>query len=231
MLLSAHIAEVGTAKAVSALRARPRPGTIDGLRWAESWLMSPLRTGPSTLPSTEVNGACLVACWDDDEALDRFLSHPLAKPYEDGWRARFEPVRTVGAWPGLLDLPRQERATGDQPVAVLTMARTRLRRMRPFAAAAAAAEREAFYHPAFLAGCSLLHPPNLVATFSVWRNAREMRQYTVGSYPGGHLRAMRAHDERVFHHETVFVRLLPYAAEGRWNGHNPLALPKPVATH
>jgi len=220
MLLSVHLADLGIGPAIAALRSRPDPAAIDGLRYAETWLMTPLRTG--LLPGMKVTGAALITAWDDDESLDRFGSHPSAWPYQRGWRARFEPVRTVGAWPPLPDLPRQERPTGDDPVAVLTIARMRLRRAGAFAAAAAAAEREARSHPAFLAGTSLMHPPNLISTFSLWRSAREMRQYTVGSYPGGHLRAMRAHEERVFHHETVFVRLRPYAVEGQWDGRNPL---------
>ncbi|MDQ2838440.1 MAG: spheroidene monooxygenase [Actinomycetota bacterium] len=226
MLMSTHIVDVGYRKAVTAMRARPDPKVIDGLRYAETWLMSPLRTG--ILPSPEVNGVAMIAAWDDDDALDRFLSHPLAKPFENGWRARYEPVRTVGAWPPLPDLPRQEQPTDDQPVAVLTMARMRLPRVRAFAAAAAPAEREAQNHPAFLAGASLMRPPSLISTFTLWRNAREMRQYVVGSYPGGHREAMRKHEERVFHHETVFVRLRPYAVEGQWNGRNPLDMLEPL---
>jgi hypothetical protein len=228
MLMSAHIVDIGVRKAFGALRNRPDPRVIDGLRWAEAWLVSSLRTG--VMPSTEVSGVALLAAWDDDDSLDRFLAHPLAKLYEPGWRARFEPVRTVGAWPGLLDLPRREQPTGDQPVAVLTMARMRLARAGAFAAAAAPAEREAVYHPAFLEGASLMRPPNFISTFSLWRNAKEMRQYAVGSYPGGHIRAMQKHDERVFHHETVFVRLRPYAAEGKWNGRNPLDMLVPLST-
>lgn len=110
------------------------------------------------------------------------------------------------------------------------MARVRLRRMRKFAAAAAAAEREAVHHPAYLEGASLMHPPNLVSTFTLWRTVKEMRQYTAGSYPGGHVQAMKKHEEQVFHHETVFIRLRPYAVEGRWKGRDPLDLMEPLST-
>jgi len=234
VILSAHLAQAGARQALGYLRSRPAPKAIDGLRYAETFLMSPFRTG--ILPSRDVTGAALIAAWDDDDALDRFLDHPLAKRWEHGWRARLEPVRTVGAWPSLPDLPRQERPTDDEPVAVLTIARVRLARAGAFAMAAGEAERDALVHPAFLAGTSLIRPPNLVATFSLWRNAREMRTYAAGSYPGAHTRAMQAHEERVFHHETVFVRFRPYAAAGQWNGRNPLLMrkgnrpPSPVAS-
>lgn len=226
MIISAFVAETGMAKALRTVRSRPDPAEIDGLRYAETWTMSPLRSG--LLPSTQVDGVMLIAAWDDDEALDRFESHKLAQPYRQGWRARFTPVRTVGAWPTLPDLPRQERSTGDDPIAVLTMARMRLPRIGAFAAAAGPAEREARTHPAFLEGASLMHPPNLIATLTLWRNAKEMRKYTIGSYPGGHLGAMKKHEEQVFHHETLFVRLLPYAVEGQWRGRNPFDVQKPA---
>lgn len=231
MIMSAHIVNVSPPRAMAGLRAKPVPGVIQGLRYAESWLMSPLRTG--LLPSTKIEGIALIAAWDDDQSLDKFLCHPLAKLYEPGWRARFEPVRMVGAWPGLTDLPRSEQSTGDEPVAVFTVARMRLNRFPAFAKAAGPAEREAARHPGFLEGANLMHPPNQISTFTLWRTAREMRQYTVGTYPGGHRDAMKKNDDKVFHHETGFVRLRPYEVDGLWNGRNPLALrpkaPKVVA--
>ncbi|MER7845187.1 spheroidene monooxygenase [Kitasatospora sp. NPDC096077] len=219
-LMSVHIAEVGAREALTALRSRPDPAAVDGLRWSQTWLMQPLRTG--LVPGVKVTGVALLAAWEDDDSLDRFLSHPRVRIYRRGWNARFEPVRTIGSWPGLEDLPRQEQPVTDGPVAVLTMARVRANRAGPFLAAAAAAEREARTHPAFLAGTSLIRPPNLVSTLSVWRSTREMRDYTVSSYPGGHAQAMAAHADRAFHHETSFVRLRPYRSEGQWEGRDPL---------
>ncbi len=47
---------------------------------------------------------------------------------------------------------------------------------------------------------------------------------------GGHVRAMRKHEERVFHREAVFVWLRPYAVEGQSNGRNPLDILDPLST-
>ncbi|WP_394428732.1 spheroidene monooxygenase [Streptomyces sp. SGAir0957] len=225
-LMSLHLAEASPVQALRAVRSAPGPAELQGLRYAQTWLTSPLRAG--ALPSAKVTGVALIAAWDDERSLDRYLGHPSARVYREGWNARCEIVRTVGAWPGLPDLPRQEKPTDDDPVAVLTMARIRLHRWGPFAAAAGPAEREARRHPAFLAGTSLLRPPGSVATLSLWRTAREMRQYTVGSCPGGHAEAMRKHQEKEFHHETMFVRLRPYASEGRWGGRDPLGRTGPA---
>lgn len=230
MIMSLHLAEVSPGKAMSALRNGPKPEAHEGLQWASPFLMSPLRA-ESAMFDVKPTGAAMLAAWESDDALDRFLSHPRAKAYENGWRARFEPVRTVGAWPGLLELPRREIPVDDHPIGVLTLARVRLNKMVPFVAAASHAERDAVHHPAFLEGTSLIRPPNHVATFSLWRSVKEMRQYTVGSYPGGHVRAMKRHEEQDFHHETLFVRLRPYAVDGHWNGRNPLDMLKPLTTN
>lgn len=78
-------------------------------------------------------------------------------------------------------------------------------------------------HAGLLAATGLARPPRFVATFSLWRTPAEMREYAVGRTPGSHLHAIRAHNRDPFHHESVFVRFRPYAAQGRWDGFNPLA--------
>jgi hypothetical protein len=226
MLLSAHIAEVGVAKAMRALLSKPDSSEIEGMRYAQTWLTAELRSG--MLPSLTVTGVIMIAAWDDDESLDRFLHHKRAKPYEHGWRTRMRPARSIGVLAGLPDLPRQERPTGGHPVAALTMAKVRANRFLAFVKAAGAAEREAATHPGLLEGITLIRPPLVIGTFSLWRNAQDMRQYALGSYPGGHLAAIKTDRERQFHHEMSFSRHIPYAAEGRWKGRDPLATLQPA---
>lgn len=221
MILSAHIAEIDKVKALKAYQAAPDPAMIPGLRYANTFMTAELRKG--ILPSLNTTGVALICAWDDDEPLDRFLNHPLAGPYADGYRVRMRPVRSIGELPGLPDLPRREEATGDQPVAALTVGTVRASKFFQFVKAAGAAEREAAGHPGFLQGVTIMRPPFVISTFSVWRNVREMRNYVVGKYPGGHLRAMRQAEEHGFHHEMSFSRYLPYSAEGQWKGSNPLA--------
>lgn len=221
MLLSVHIAEVSVRKAFAALRLTPEPDAVQGLRYAGSWLTFPLRMGMKL--ELVPTGVLMLAAWDDDESLDKFLSHPCARPYRDGWRTRMTPARSVGTLPGLPDLPRQEQPTGDQPVAAFTLGRLRADKVIPFFATSAAAEREARTHPGLIEGVGIFRPPLAAGTFSLWRNAREMRQYAHGSYPGGHKNAIAVDRSRQFWHEMLFSRHLPYSAEGRWKGRNPLS--------
>jgi heme-degrading monooxygenase HmoA len=218
VFLSAHIAEVGYQEAIRGLLRKPDPARIRGMRYAETWLTTELRTG--LLPSLRPTGLALVTAWDDDDAFDRFLSHPSLAAFEGGLRMKLDPARSIGLLPGLPELPRQEKPTGAHPVAALTMATVRAGKFVPFAKAAGAAEREAAAHPGFLEGW---RPPFVVGTLTLWRNADQMRQYAHGSEPDGHARAMKADREKQFHREMFFSRYIAYEASGQWNGRNPLA--------
>jgi hypothetical protein len=220
MILSVHLAELGVRRALGTfLRARP---AADGLRWAELTIPAPL--GGGLLPAPHLGRVALLAGWDDDRALDGFLAtHPLAGRLAGGWHVRLRPLRVVGAWPQLPGLPRQDpEADGDGPVAVLTLGRLKLRRAGAFLLANRPAADHAMGDPAVLAATGLARPPRLVATFSLWSSVTAMRDYVTGP-DCGHSAALRAHTAQPFHHDSAFIRLRPYAAEGRWDGVEPLA--------
>jgi hypothetical protein len=107
---------------------------------------------------------------------------------------------------------------------VLTLGRVRVCRLLPFLRASARAEGAAVANPEMLAGTALARPPRLVCTFSLWRTAQAMRDYAQGDPGAGHPRAVAEHLRAPFHHESVFVRLRPYASSGAWEGRDPLAV-------
>jgi hypothetical protein len=222
MIVSVHLADLSPRAALGVLLRPPRPSDVPGLTYAETTTTAAL--GEPLLPPRRVGQLGMIAAWDDDAALDRFLAgHPLAKRFAGGWQVRLQPLRVFGAWAGMPGLPSQPLPVEDrEPVGILTLGRLRLRRLADFRRTAAPAEADAIRHQALLAGTGLARPPRLVATFSLWRSAAAMREYAVG--PGGpHAAALQADRERPFHHESAFVRLRPYASQGAWNGRNPLA--------
>jgi hypothetical protein len=223
MIASLQLADVGRRAATVALRTRLSPASVPGLRYAETMIASSL--GGSLLPRPEPGRVGLFAAWDDEAALDRFLTdHPLAKRMSDGWHVRLEPLRVVGSWSRLPGLPSEECPIGGgDPVAVLTLGKLRLRRALPFLRASAAAERQAVDDGALLAATGLARPPRLVATFSLWRTTAQMRAYVQGAVDQGHVGAIHAHAARPFHHESAFLRFRPYDARGTWDGRDPLA--------
>lgn len=205
------------------LRTRLDAESAPGIRYAETTVCAPL--GGGLLPRPQLGRVGLIAAWDDDTAFEGFLTdHQFAEWLDGGWHVRLEPLRAVGAWSGLPDLPDEEREVDDDdPVAVLTLGRLRLRRAPSFVRTSARAERDAMQDPGLLAATGLARPPRLVATFSLWRNTAAVRAYAHGENGDGHVSALRAHAAQPFHHESVFARFRPYAARGTWHGRDPLA--------
>jgi hypothetical protein len=220
LIVSIDIAEIGPRRGLRILARPPRVDQIEGLRYAETVFTAPLGAGR---PAPSLGTVGLIAAWDDEAALDRFASHPLAEEMASGWHARMEPLRVFGSWPGLDGLPERSLPVDDEePVAVITLGRFKPSRLRPFLLASAPAERDAVAEPGLLASTAFARLPNLVSTFSLWRTAAEMRDYATRK-GGSHRAAMARDRERPFHRHSAFIRFRPYETRGEWNGRDPLA--------
>jgi hypothetical protein len=218
---SVHLADVGAGRALRLLGKAPKPGDVPGLRHADIAVTGPLsakRRRPPTLGRTG-----LVAFWDDDDALERFLAdHPVAAALAGGWHARLEPLRSFGTWPGLdEDLPHERATPYDGPAIVLTLGRLRLPRTIRFLRTSGQAERSAVSSPGFVWGTAMAKPP-FVATCSVWESTRALATYAYGHRDPGHPNAIAADAAKPFHHQSAFVRFRPYAMAGSLGGRNPL---------
>ena len=212
MIVSVDIAEVGPRRGLRILAQPPRADRTEGLRYAETVFTAPLG---SSRPQPSFGTVALIAAWDDEAALDRFASHPLARELESGWQARMEPLRVFGSWPGLSGLPeRPLPVDDDEPVAVITLGRFKPLRLRPFLRASAPAERDVLVQPGLLASTAFARLPNLVSTFSLWRTAAEMRGYA-GRRGGSHRAAVAKDRERPFHRHSAFIRFRPYETRGQ----------------
>jgi hypothetical protein len=223
MIVSVHIVDAGLSSMPAALRHKPHPKAIPGLLYAETTVTAP-QGGGQRLPLYPGRFG-LIAAWEDDDALDAFLrsDHPLAGQLVGGWHVRLEPLRVSGAWPAIPGLSeRQVAVADDEPVAVLTLGRPRLTRLRPFLRSAGPAEAEVVGAPGLLASIGLARPPRLVSTFSLWDSVATMREYSYRD-AGTHMAAVKADRERPFHHESAFIRFRPYASHGSWEGRDPLA--------
>lgn len=223
MIVSVHIVDTGLSRMPIALRRKPRPEAVPGLLYAETTVTAP--QGPGQRLPLFPGRFGLIAAWEDNDALDDFLcsDHPLAGGLVGGWHTRLEPLRVSGAWPAIPGLPERQLAVADdEPVAVLTLGRPRLTRLRPFLRSAGPAEAEVVEASGLLASIGLARPPRLVSTFSLWRSAAAMRDYSYRD-EGTHMAAVKADRERPFHHESAFIRFRPYASAGNWDGRDPLA--------
>jgi hypothetical protein len=222
VIASFHLADLGKLAGLRLLRQRPTPRDVAGLHYGVLAIAAPLSS--RRLPRPDVGRVALIAAWDDDSALDRFLAaHPLAAALGGGWHTRLQPAHIFGAWPPLAGLVGEEPPLADdEPAAALTIGRLRLSQAPRFLKAGAAAERLAVRDPALLRGTGLARPPGLVATFSLWSTTGAMRAYAGGPSGREHRDAVKAHAERPFHHASAFIRFRPYASEGTWDGEDPL---------
>ncbi|MFG2139071.1 spheroidene monooxygenase [Streptomyces sp. NPDC048650] len=232
MIVSVHFADIGVRSTRAVLGACPQPGAVPGLRYAETALTGAIAAG---LPGLRPGRAALLAAWEDDAALDRFLAEDrAARRLAHGWQVRLRPIRVLGEWgPMPVELATgAPSATGpdangpdepDGPVAVLTLGRLRLRRAVPFLRANSRASGRAAADPALLASVALARPPRFVATFSLWRSVADMSRYAYGPARPGHKEAIEGHRAKPFHHEAAFVRCRPYGARGLLDGREPLA--------
>jgi heme-degrading monooxygenase HmoA len=228
MIATVDIADLGLLRTVKAIRRRPKPKQVPGLRWLDIVFAIPLAMSRPPRPRRAV----MLALWDDEEAAAAFAdSHPVAAPFKSGVHATLQPLRAFGSWPGLDDSVSRSRVTTvDGPVFVFTLGRLRISQFVRFMRASRPAERAAVAADGFVWGTASARPP-LVATVSIWESAEASAAYAF-TPPGGHPSAIDAQRRKDFHHESAFIRFTPIEIRGTIGSPNPLATealaPSPV---
>jgi hypothetical protein len=222
MIASVHIANLGVGSALSVVRRAPKPGAVDGLRHANVAITAPLSA--SLLGKPDFRRVALIAFWDDDRALDRFLADdPLAAKLAGGWHVRMDPLRAFGAWPGLPeDTPGSRAVTADGPVAALTLGHLRFSQAPRFLRFSARAEARALGAPGLIWATGLARPP-FVSTFSLWESTRALSTYAYGRAEPAHPDAISESESKPFHKRQAFIRFRPVASTGGLAGRNPLS--------
>jgi hypothetical protein len=219
---SVHLADVGLRGPRLLLRT-PRRDRVPGLLGASVGTGASLSA--SLLPRPHLGRAALVAFWEGDDAIDRFLDDSAyAAAFSSGWHARLEPVRMFGRWPGLPEgeVSVRRSAQHDGPAVVVTLGRVRWVRALPFLRASAHAAAALAGSPGLLWATGIARPP-FVCTLSLWRDAESVRRYAYGSNgEGAHVDAIHADRTKPFHRHSAFIRFRPYDLVGSLAGTNPL---------
>ena len=228
MLFSAHVADTGRLKALR--RKTPKPADAPGLRSARTATCAPFT--PGVLPRPQLSREAMVACWEDEESLDRFLSaHPTGQAFAAGWHVRMELLRGVGVWPGLDDTiaelkPSVATKPSGASIAV-TIGTAYLRRVVPFIRVNSGLEDQFLDTPSGIWGTAMTNlPQRLVATLTIWDTPQAAADYMAS---GAHGAAVATHYDPVKDptgHTFVtgggFFGFRPLSTAGSLDGKNPL---------
>lgn len=206
---------------------------VDGLRFSRLLLSTPGPPERPVAPPTPHPGrSALLAVWEDEAALETFLrTSPVAERWQahgkETWHVRLEPRHSHGTCGGEnpFEGVRAQPARAEPGVTVTYID------LRPRAA-------PAFYrkmrhitpdlvrHPGFLAGILMSEPPPHTYlrnfTFSLWASLDQAMSFGYQRPASAHDEARRRSLDEGWHHEMLFARFRPLAAEGTWAGRNPL---------
>ncbi len=174
----------------------------------------------------------MVACWRDEDALDRFLvEHPTGQAFAAGWHVRMELVRAVGVFPGLDDDMVAEAGAKAKdmtgPSVALTAGTAYVRSLVPFLKVTAGLEEQFLATPQALWGTGFSNlAQRFFATLTVWENLEAASDYM---RTGAHGAAVREHFDpakdptgHTFVTGGGFMGFRPLSTHGTLEGKNPI---------
>jgi heme-degrading monooxygenase HmoA len=220
MIATIDVADLGALSTLRALRRRPTPTDVPGLRWLDVAPAVPL----ASKRPPGLRRAVLFAMWEDETAAAAFADRsPFAERFaHDGFHAVMRPLRAFGTWRGLPDeVPRARVTQHDGPVIVTTLGRLRMSQTLRFLRASRPAERAAIQADGLVWGTAAARPP-FVATVSVWSSDEAAAAYAYADAHAGHPRAIARQRRKDFHHESAFVRYAVISSTGTLPGGPPL---------
>ncbi len=186
--------------------------------------------GRQMTASADLTRWALFAVWDDVASLHRFTHrHPIARRWrhaDERYDLAMEPLGAHGSWDGVDPVAGAGAAdTGGRgdagPVAVLTRATVRWRRVPTFLRAVPPVDHALDHADGLLATVGIGElPVGRQATFSLWRDAAAVRAFAYGD--AEHTTVIDRTRAEGWYGEEWFARFRPLEWSGTWGGVSPL---------
>ncbi len=196
---------------------------VEGLRF---WRLLGTGAGHNTGPSVDVRRAALFAVWEDESALDHFMTDDrIAERWsraDEAWHVRLRSLGGHGTWRGFDVLADMEAGSRDGPVAVITRADVRRGAWRDFGRAGKEVDTELHTAAGLIDVVGIGEAPvGRLATFSLWDSLAAARNFAY-SMPR-HQQVIDETRDGDWYAEEMFARFEPYGSSGTWDGRDPLA--------
>jgi hypothetical protein len=167
----------------------------------------------------------LVAVWDDERAADEFETGPTVR----GWArlsterltVRMTPLASRGSWSGRTPFGDPVPRRVDGPVAAITRARIRLRRIRGFWAAVPPVSADLRATDGLRLAVGIGEAPiGLQGTFSLWDGAQQLVDFA--HRRGPHRDVVARTETEGWYAEELFARFTVRSVTGSFRGARPL---------
>ena len=181
--------------------------------------------GRAMTTSADLRRWAVFAVWDDVAAAERFVGqHPLSRRWdraEERFDVVLRPIGAHGSWDGSNPLDGVGASAAAGPVAVLTRATVRWRRLPAFLRAVPPVDAHLRSVDGLLDAVGIGEVPvGRQATFSLWRDADAMQRFSYRS--AEHVEVVRRTRDEDWYGEELFARFVPISWSGTWDGNEPL---------